>query len=77
MSDDARPRSHWWPRTAAGRRVLVVFLVGLAAAQPPLVYLLANRVEPRLLGFPWLYVWLLGAYVVMIGALVAAWRRGL
>lgn len=69
--------SHWWPRTKGGRRHLVAFLLALATAQPPVVYWLGNHVEPRLGGFPWLYLWLLGAYVAMIGVLVSAWRRGL
>jgi hypothetical protein len=53
----------------------VGFLVCLALAQPPVV-LLANRIEPRILALPFLYVWLLAAYVGMIAALIYAWRRG-
>ena len=70
-----RFRSHWWPRTRDGRRATVAFLLALALAQPPVV-LLANRIEPRFFGAPFLYVWLLLAYVGMIAALVWAWRRG-
>lgn len=70
-----RYRSHLWPRTSRGRAAVVGFVFFLLLAQPPLV-LLVNRIEPRILGAPFLYVWLLGAYVGMIGVLVAAWRRG-
>jgi hypothetical protein len=49
----------------------------LALAQPPLVWWLANRIEPWVFGMPFLYAWLLGAYVAMIGVLIWAWRKGL
>jgi hypothetical protein len=67
--------SHLWPRTRAGRRALLGFLFFLVLAQPPVV-LVANRIEPRIAALPFLYVWLLVAYLGMIGALVYAWRRG-
>jgi hypothetical protein len=67
--------THWWPRTRDGRRSVVAFLAALLLAQPPIV-LLANRIEPRVLGVSFLYAWLLGAYCLMIGVLIWAWRRG-
>lgn len=70
-----RFRSHLWPRTRGGRRAVVGFLFFLALAQPP-VMLFANRIEPRVAGLPFLYVWLLAAYVSMIAVLIRAWRRG-
>ena len=49
----------------------------MALAQPPIVHGLADRIEPWLLGMPFLYVWLLAVYGAMIGVLVWAYRRGL
>ena len=67
--------NHLWPRTRRGRWTAAAFVFFLLLAQPPVV-LLVNRIEPRILGVPFLYVWLLGAYVGMIGVLLVAWRRG-
>lgn len=74
--DYPRYRSHFLPRTAAGRVAVALFLALLALAQPPFVHEFVNRVEPRVLGLPFLYVWLLAVYVAMIGVLVWAQRRG-
>jgi hypothetical protein len=49
----------------------------MALAQPPLVYLVANRVEPWVLGLPFLYAYLLAVYCALIGVLFWAKRRGL
>ena len=70
-------RSHWWPRTGAGRFVVIAFVVLLLFAEPPLVFRLANRIEPTLLGFPFLFVYLFVIYAAMIAVLVYAQRRGL
>lgn len=70
-------RSHWWPRTTTGRVVVVAFLGALALAQPPVVWWVANRIRPWVLGMPFLYAWLLGVYVLMMAILIVAWRRGL
>ncbi len=72
-----RARSHYIPRTRDGRIAVSAFLVLFAFTQPPLVYLLANRIEPRVAGLPFLYVYLLVLYVALIGVLVWARRRGL
>jgi hypothetical protein len=66
-------RSHYRPRTRRGWIAVLSFLVLLAFSQPPLVFLLANRIEPWVLGLPFLYVYLLVLYVAMIGVLV--WAR--
>ena len=70
------PRSHWWPRTRDGRIAVIAFLLTLALAQPPVVFWV-NRIDAPALGMPFLYVWLLGAYTLMIAVLLWAWRRGL
>lgn len=70
-------RSHYLPRSRAGWIVLVLFVALMALAQPPLVYLVANRVEPWVLGLPFLYAYLLAVYCALIGVLFWAKRRGL
>jgi len=63
-------RSHYIPRTKAGRGAVIVFLVLLALTQPPAVFMLANRVTPWISGFPFLYAYLLGLYVALIAVLL-------
>ena len=64
--------SHWIPRTTAGRVATALFLMLMALAQPPVVHGLANRVEPWILGAPFLYAYLFFVYVGMIAVLVWA-----
>lgn len=71
-----RFRSHYRPRTTAGWVAIVSFTILMAMAQPPIVHTLANRIEPSLLGMPFLYVYLLAVYVMMIGVLIWAMRKG-
>jgi hypothetical protein len=70
-------RSHFVPRSAAGRVAVLLFLLLLALAEPPFVHAVVDRVEPWILGLPFLYAWLLFVYVAMIGVLLWALRRGL
>jgi hypothetical protein len=70
-------RSHLLPRTRNGWVAAILFLVLLALAEPPIVHGLANRVEPWILGLPFLYAYLLGVYVALIGVLIWAMRRQL
>ena len=65
-----RPRSHYLPRTRAGWIAAVLLAVTMALAQPPVVHSLANRVEPWILGMPFLFVYLLGVYAAMIAVLI-------
>jgi len=68
-------RSHWLPRSAAGRTATAVFLLLFALAEPPIVHGLANRVEPWIVGLPFLYAYLLFVYLGLVAALIwAAWR---
>lgn len=69
--------SHFRPRTRDGRVAVVLFAVLFAFTQPPLVFVLANRSNPWLLGLPFLYIYLLGLYLAMIAVLIWAFRRGL
>ena len=75
---DERPayRSHYVPRTREGRTAILLFLVLLLLAEPPVVTHVANRIEPFMLGMPFLYAYLLLVYIAMIAVLLWAMRRG-
>lgn len=68
-------RSHFIPRTRDGWIGTIAFLALFALTQPPLVFLLGNRIEPRIFGMPFLYAYLLGDYVAMILVLIWVARR--
>ena len=72
-----RQRSHYLPRTPIGRLLVVLFLGLFAFTQPPLVFWIGNRVEPWLAGMPFLYVYLLVLYFLLIGVLIWMRRRSL
>ena len=72
-----RFRSHFLPRTPAGRWLTALFLGLFAFTQPPLVFWIGNRVEPWIGGMPFLYVYLLALYVLLIGVLIWVQRRDL
>lgn len=71
-----RYRSHLLPRTRSGKLLAAIFLALFAFTEPPAVFALANRIQPWLLGMPFLYAYLLFLYVALIAVLVAALRRG-
>ena len=70
-------RSHFLPRTRAGWVAVVLFLGLFALVEPPFVHSWANRTEPWVLGFPFLYTYLLVIYSALIGVLIWALRRKL
>jgi hypothetical protein len=72
-----RYRSHYLPRTRRGWIAVVLFLGLFALTQPPFVYVIANRVEPWLLGVPFLYAYLLILYCALIAVLFWARRKEL
>lgn len=79
--DRSRPpypayRSHYLPRTRRGWIAVIAFLSLFALTQPPVVHTFANRVEPWILGMPFLYVYLLAVYVALIAVLIWAARKG-
>lgn len=76
MDDYPRYRSHLLPRTRDGWLATGAFLALLALAMPPVTHALLNRVEPVILGLPFLYAVLLAVYVALIGVLVWTYRRG-
>jgi hypothetical protein len=69
--------SHFRPRSRDGWIAVVAFLGLMALAQPPVVHRLVNRIEPWVLGLPFLYAWLLGVYLAMIGVLLWVQRKRL
>ncbi len=69
-------RSHYRPRTRDGWIAVVLFLTLFALTQPPFVHVLANRITPWVLGFPFLYAYLLVIYFALIAVLIWAQRRG-
>lgn len=70
-------RSHYFPRTLQGWVAVILFLGLFALVEPPFVHSLANRVEPWILGFPFLYTYLLVLYSALICVLIWALRRNL
>lgn len=70
------PRSHFLPRTAAGRRATALFLVLFALCMPPFTHTLWNRIEPVVGGLPFLWVVLLALYTLLVLVLVRAYRNG-
>ncbi len=76
-TNDSYPeyRSHYRPRTRHGWTAVILFVALFALTQPPFVSSLANRIEPTILGMPFLYVYLLVIYVALIGVLIWARRR--
>lgn len=77
MSARERRRTYWWPRTGSGRAAVLTFAALMALAQPPMVYWIANRIDPWIGGLPFLYAWLLIDYVAMIGVLLWVYHRRL
>jgi hypothetical protein len=74
---DEYPRydSHVVPRSTGGRFAVALFLLLLLLAEPPVVFAVANRIEPLLLGLPFLFAWLLLVYTALIIVLLLAARR--
>lgn len=70
------PRSHLVPRTRDGWIALILFLGLFALVEPPFINTVANRIEPWLLGFPFLYTYLFFLYSALICVLLwALWRK--
>ena len=69
-------RNHYIPRTFKGRVAVGLFLLFFSLTQPPMVFWLANRIDPVVLGMPFLYVFLLVDYFILIGILIWARKKG-
>ena len=74
---DAYPsyRNHFRPRTRDGLVAVVAFVGLFVFTHPPLVYWIANRIDPILVGVPFLYAYLLGLYCALIAVLIWTHRR--
>ncbi|MGD2123560.1 MAG: hypothetical protein PVJ76_17530 [Gemmatimonadota bacterium] len=70
-------RSHFLPRTREGWIAVVLFFGLFALVEPPFTHSFANRMEPWILGFPFLYTYLLVLYGALIAVLIWALRRKL
>lgn len=68
-------RSHYLPRTWTGRVATVAFVACMALAQPPIVHGAADRIEPWILGMPFLFAYLLAVYLLLIAVLIWTARR--
>jgi len=83
MTSDSKPRDGrsarraFLPRSRTGWQALFLMLGLFLLAEPPIVYLAANRIRPWLLGMPFLFAWLLFVYAALLVMLVWARRRGL
>jgi hypothetical protein len=75
MKNQPEYRSHLIPRTRDGWVAVVAFLGLLALAMPPVTHRFLNRLEPEILGLPFLYAVLLGIYLALIGVLIWTYRR--
>lgn len=76
MTPPPRYPSHLVPRTRDGWIATVAFLLLLALAMPPVTHTVLNRLEPVVLGMPFLYAALLAVYCALVAVLVWACRRG-
>ena len=71
-----RFRSHYLPRSRQGWIGLVLFLLLMALAEPPIVTSWANRIEPWILGVPFLYGYLTVIYCLLIALLIwISWQE--
>ena len=77
MSDNARRRSHFLPRTRDGRMATIAFLVLFLLAMPPITHTVLNRIDPWIFGLPFFYVTLLAVYSALVLVLIWAFRRGI
>lgn len=69
-------KSHFVPRSRRGRTVaLVIVCLFLLIGWPVLP--LANRIEPFVVGMPFLYFYLLVIYIGMIAVMLYAAGKGL
>ncbi|MXX76424.1 MAG: hypothetical protein F4210_09630 [Holophagales bacterium] len=75
MNEPPRP-FRFLPRTRDGWIATIAFGAVFLLAMPPVTHTVLNRVEPSVLGVPFLYLALFGVYVALIAVLIWAYRRG-
>ena len=69
-------RSRFLPRSRDGRIAAAAFGAVFLLAMPPVTHTLLNRIEPAVLGVPFMYLTLFVVYSVLIAVLIWAYRRG-
>lgn len=69
-------RSHFIPRTRDGWTATIAFVVLFLLAMPPVTHRVFNRIEPWVLGLPFLYAALLAVYTGLILVLLWTLKRG-
>lgn len=69
-------RCHFFPRTRDGRLGLLAFVVLFVLVEPPVLFVVANRIRPVLLGIPFLYLYLTCIYAGLTIVLLWIRRRG-
>jgi len=74
--DSRERRSHLIPRTRDGRIATAAFVLILLLAMPPLTHTVWNRIEPWVLGMPFLYAVLFAVYVALTAVLLWSLSRG-
>ena len=74
--DSRERRSHLIPRTRDGRIATAAFVLILLLAMPPLTHTVWNRIEPWVLGMPFLYAVLFAIYVALTAVLLWSLSRG-
>ena len=71
MSDGTGRRNHFIPRTREGRTATLLFLLFFALGQPPIVFMVEERLRGSwFLGLPTFYVYLGLIYTALIAVLV-------
>ena len=58
-------KSHWIPRSREGKLALLYFVILYLLVEWPVLKLF-NSIDPVILGFPILLVWLSGVYLLLI-----------
>ena len=56
---------------------VAIFVALFALAEPPVLFVIANRIEPFVLGMPFLYTYLLVVYLALVAVLLWVHRRGI
>ena len=69
-------KNHYLPRTVAGRKATVAFLLAMLCSQPPIVFWIDKEFKDTwFLGLPFLYGYLAFVYFVQIGILIWTLRK--
>lgn len=56
--------------------IIIMLIAGFAAIEFPGILIVGHRVSPRIMGFPFLYAYLMCCWAYMCSLLFYAWRTG-